>query len=117
YLQDAVVTGHDRGDVGLMIIPRLALCRELAGLDERAGAAEVLASPAVLSFFSGMVRRLHDQGTGSANRVKRACLLREAPNIDRGEITDKGSINQRAMLAQRAALVEALYDGSAPSFI
>jgi feruloyl-CoA synthase len=117
YLQDAVVTGHDRGELGMMIVPRLALCRELAGLDEGAAIADVLAAPAVVSFFTSVVQRMHDQGTGSANRVKRACLLHEVPNIDRGEITDKGSINQRAMLSHRAALVTALHDGTAPSFI
>jgi feruloyl-CoA synthase len=117
YLQDAVVTGHDRNELGLMIIPRMALCRELAGLGERASAADVLGAAPVVSFFSGLVQRLHDGGSGSATRVKRACLLHEVPNIDRGEITDKGSINQRAMLSQRAALVEALYHGNAPSFI
>jgi feruloyl-CoA synthase len=117
YLQDAVVTGHDRGELGMMIVPRLALCRELAGLDEGAAIADVLAAPAVVSFFTSVVQRMHDQGTGSANRVKRACLLHEVPSIDRGEITDKGSINQRAMLSHRAALVTALHDGTAPSFI
>lgn len=117
YLQDAVVTGHDRNELGLMIIPRLPLCRELAGLDGRASAAEVLGAQPVQAFFRAVVQRLHDGGSGSATRVTRACLLHEVPNIDRGEITDKGSINQRAMLTQRAALVEALYGGSAPSFI
>jgi feruloyl-CoA synthase len=71
----------------------------------------------VVSFFTALVQRLHDQGTGSASRVRRACLLHEPPDIDLGEITDKGSINQRAMLGRRSALVQALYDGRAPSFI
>jgi len=117
YLQDAVVTGHDRDQIGLMIIPRLQPCRELAQLDEQAGAAEVLQAPAVRDFFERLVQRLYEQGGGSATRIRRACLLHEAPSIDRGEITDKGSINQRAMLSHRAALVQALHDGSAPSFI
>ncbi|GAB3471623.1 feruloyl-CoA synthase [Massilia terrae] len=117
YLQDVVVTGHDRGEIGLMIIPRLALCRELAALGEAATNAEVLDAPAVRGFFGALVQQMHDQGTGSATRVKRACLMHEVPNIDRGEITDKGSINQRAMLTHRAMLVQALYDGNAPFFI
>jgi feruloyl-CoA synthase len=100
-----------------MIIPRLPLCRELAGLPESAPVADVLAAPPVLAFFRGLVQTLHDGGSGSATRVKRACLLHDVPNIDRGEITDKGSINQRAMLTHRAAMVDALYDGTAPSFI
>jgi len=117
YLQDAVVTGHDRNELGLMIIPRLPLCRELAGLPEGASAAEVLKAAPVQSFFSALVQKLHDGGSGSATRVRRACVLHEAPNIDRGEITDKGSINQRAMLTHRATLVEDLYRGATPSFI
>ena len=117
YLQDAVVTGHDRNELGLMIIPRLPLCRELAGLPASAPVADVLAAPPVLAFFRDVAQTLHDGGSGSATRVRRACLLHDVPDIDRGEITDKGSINQRAMLTHRAALVEALYAGTAPFFI
>ncbi len=117
YLQDVVVTGHDRDQLGLLIIPRIEPLRELAGLDDAAAPAQLLAAAPVQAFFGALVQRLHDEGSGSASRVMRACLLHEAPAIDRGEITDKGSINQRAMLSHRAALVQALYDGSVPSFI
>jgi len=117
YVQDVVVTGHDRDQIGVIIIPRLQPCRELAGLDDAAAIDAVLAAPAVRATFQRLVQRLYEQGSGSASRVRRACLLHEPPMIDRGEITDKGSINQRAMLTHRAALVQALHDGSAPSFI
>ena len=117
YVHDAVVTGHDRSELGLIIIPHIELCRKLAALDAQATPSDILAAPQVRDFFQGMVDRLHVQGTGSANRVTRAILLRESPSIDRGEITDKGSINQRAVLTHRAALVEALYEGSDPAII
>ena len=55
------------------------------------------------------LQALARQATGSSTRVARAMLLREALEIDAGEITDKGSVNQRAVLGRRAALVEALY--------
>lgn len=113
YVQDVVVTGHDRGEVGLLIVPRMAPCRELAGLQADAAAEEVLSSAAVRTLFQSLLARLHAQGTGSASRVARAALLAEPPSVARGELTDKGSINQRAMLAQRAAMVSALYDGNA----
>lgn len=116
-VQDVVVTGHDRDQIGLIIIPRVAPCRELAALDQHASLGEVLDAPPVRDFFQRLVQRLYDQGGGSASRVRRACLLRDLPSIDRGEITDKGSINQRAMLTHRAALVRALHDGDAPSLI
>jgi feruloyl-CoA synthase len=115
YVQDAVVTGHDRAEIGLLIIPNVSTCRVLAGLPADAPRAQILGHPAVREFFATLVTRLHGQGTGSATRVTRALLLDETPSIDRGEITDKGSINQRAVLSHRAALVETLYAGTDPA--
>jgi feruloyl-CoA synthase len=117
YLQDVVITGHDRSEVGLLLIPRISQCRELAGLASNTGTEDVFSAPAVRAFFQALIERLYAQGTGSATRVTRAVLLSEPPSIDRGEITDKGSINQRAMLTHRAAIVSALYDGSASNII
>ncbi|MES2258309.1 MAG: feruloyl-CoA synthase [Pseudomonadota bacterium] len=117
YLQDVVITGHDRKELGILILPNLPLCRKLAELGPDAGAEQVVQAPAVRAFFQNMVQRLYEQGTGSANRVARALILLDPPNIDRGEITDKGTINQRAVLNHRAALVEALYAGTDPSII
>lgn len=112
-VQDAVVAGMNRGDIGLLLIPRLDECRKLAGLAPDAPAPEVLHHPQVREFFQALVDRLWHGGTGSANRVARAHVLAEPPSIDKGEVTDKGSINQRAMLQHRAALVEAMYEGRA----
>jgi feruloyl-CoA synthase len=116
-VQDVVVTGLNRNEIGLLLFPRADRCRMLAGLPADAPLAEVLAAPPVRAFFQHWLDRLHDAGTGSATRVARALLLVEPPAIDRGEVTDKGSINQRAVLACRAALVEQLHDGSAPGLL
>jgi feruloyl-CoA synthase len=115
YVQDVVITGHDRADIGLLILPNLAQCRGLSSLAPDAAPAEVLASAPVRAYFDQLVKKLHAQGSGSATRVVRALLLTEPPSIDRGEITDKGSINQRAVLTHRAALVELLYAGQDPA--
>jgi feruloyl-CoA synthase len=109
YVQDVVVAGLNRDDVGLLIFPRVDECRRLAHASPSATAADVLRAPAVREFFQQLVDRQWHAGTGSANRVARACLLVDPPSIDRGEITDKGSINQRAVLKHRAALVDSLY--------
>jgi feruloyl-CoA synthase len=108
-VQDVVVTGLNRDDVGLLIIPRLDACRAKAGLPANAPVDETLAHAVVRDFFQALLDGQWRAGTGSATRVARASVLAEPPSIDRGEITDKGSINQRAVLAHRAALVEALY--------
>lgn len=115
YVQDVVIAGHDRADVGLLVIPNLAQCRLLARLPEWSPVAEVLASNPVRGYFQDLVERLWRQGSGSATRVARALLLHQPPSIDRGEITDKGSINQRAVLNHRTELVELLYAGTDPA--
>jgi len=111
-VQDAVITGLNRDEVGALIVPRADSVRKLAGLAPDAPLPEALHVPAVRAFFQQMADRLWREATGSANRVARLHVLAEPPSIDKGEITDKGSINQRAVLTHRAALVEALYEGS-----
>ncbi len=111
-VQDAVITGLNRDEVGMLVFPRVDECRKLAGLAAHTPAPEVLHHPVVREFFQTLVDRLWREGTGSANRVARAHVLAEPPSIDKGEVTDKGSINQRAVLTHREALVEALYGGA-----
>ena len=112
-VQDAVITGLNRGDVGALIFPRPDACRKLAGLPDVTPLPEVLHHPTVRAFFQALADRLWLDATGSASRVARLHVLAEPPAIDKGEITDKNSINQRAVLTHRAALVEALYEGNA----
>ncbi len=112
-VQDVVVTGLNRDDIGLLLFPRADECRRLAGLGDDTPLPEVLHHPALRAFFQALADRLWAEGTGSANRPARLHVLAEPPSIDQGEVTDKGSINQRAVLAHRAALVEALYEGRA----
>jgi feruloyl-CoA synthase len=111
-VQDAVITGLNRNELGMLVFPRLDECRKLAGLAASTPAPEVLHHPKVREFFQQLADELWRTGTGSANRVARTHVLAEPPSIDKGEVTDKGSINQRAVLAHRASLVEALYEGA-----
>jgi feruloyl-CoA synthase len=111
-VQDVVVTGLNRNEIGLLIFPRVDACRALAALPPQASLEAVLATPLVREFFQRLVDSLHAAGTGSATRIARARVLVERPSIDRGEVTDKGSINQRAVLSHREASVERLYAGS-----
>ncbi len=111
-VQDVVVAGINRNEIGLLIFPRLDACRGLAGAAPNTPPLEVLATPPVRAFFQKLADELFSSGTGSATRVARSIVLIEPPSIDRGEITDKGSINQRAVLTHRDALVEHLYAGA-----
>jgi feruloyl-CoA synthase len=95
--QDAVVTGHDRHEVGVLVFPT----PQAAALPADELKAKVAAALA----------QLRSEGGGSSQCPARAIVLTEPPSVDAGEITDKGYVNQRAVLQRRAAQVEQLYAG------
>jgi feruloyl-CoA synthase len=98
-VQDAVLTGHDRDEVGVLVFP------SAEGLRHRDLAAELRTRLAAFN----------ETRPGNSCRVARMAILDEPPSIDAGEITDKGYINQRAVLDRRAALVETLYGSASES--
>ena len=112
YVQDVVVTGLNRDDVGVLVFPRLDDCRRLAQLPGSSTAEEVIGASAVRGFFAELLARLNSGSTGSATTIARLRLLHVAPSLDLGEITDKGSINQRAVLGNRADVVDAMHDAT-----
>jgi feruloyl-CoA synthase len=97
HVQDVVVTGHDRDEVGVLVFPT----PQAAALPPGELQAHVAAA----------LKGLKAEGGGSSQAPARALLLAEPPSADAGEITDKGYINQRAVLKRRDALVQALYAG------
>ncbi len=99
-VQDAVITGHDRAEMGALLFVNPAAVQAL-GLDAAGVRARLQAALA----------RLHAEATGSSTAPGRLLVLAEPPSIDANEITDKGYINQRAVLERRAAQLEALYAG------
>ncbi len=104
--RDVIVTGLNRDDIGILIFPDMAAVAQLA--PDRSGAA-LLDDERVRHAFEERLDALAARATGSSNRVARAMLLADPPDIDRGELTDKGTISQKAVLANRADLVEELY--------
>jgi feruloyl-CoA synthase len=109
-IEDAVITGHDRDEIGLLIFPSLAGIAALTPhLASTATLADRLADRQVRqAVVQGLARHNAEVG-GSSMRIGRCLLLIEPPSIDASEITDKGYLNQRAVLRQRAALVERLH--------
>ncbi|HEX6415406.1 MAG TPA: feruloyl-CoA synthase, partial [Burkholderiales bacterium] len=93
-IQDAVITGHDRNEIGALVF----LSPAAKDFDAREKIREAL-------------RRLALEG-GSSTHPTRVLVMTEPPSIDANEITDKGYMNQRAVLERRAALVEKLYSDS-----
>src|ERR1051325_6611248 len=95
-VQDAVITGHARAEVGALVF--------------LSAAAKDLKPDEIRSKLSQALARLTAEG-GSSMHPVRLLVLTEPPSIDANEITDKGYMNQRAVLERRAALVERLYTG------
>jgi feruloyl-CoA synthase len=93
-IQDAVITGHDRNEVGALVF--------------LSPAAKNLAPQALRAKIAAALKTLAAEG-GSSMHPTRALILEEPPSIDAGEITDKGYVNQRAVLERRAALVKTLH--------
>lgn len=112
YIQDSVITGMNRNEIGALLVPTPAI-RQLAGLSELATMDDVIASVPVKMWLQNLINQLAKEATGSSTRVARAILLAQPPVMDKGEITDKGSLNQRAMLQHRASIVEDLHSGAA----
>lgn len=109
FVQDVVITGHDRDELGMLIFPDWTVCRSLCPEVSPASTAEILGQEAVRARFQFLLESFAKKSTGSSNRIMRAVLVEEPPSLDAGEVTDKGSLNQRAVLDLRAELVKHLY--------
>ncbi len=104
-IQDAVITGHERSEVGALVFLNAAAVKA-KGLDS-AGVCEQLRA--------AMKKLASETGAGTSTHPVRALVMAEPPSIDANEITDKGYINQRAVLERRALLVEKLHAESPAS--
>jgi feruloyl-CoA synthase len=98
HAQDAVITGHDRDQIGVLVFPTAAALQ--------------LPRETLHAHIARGLAALRADGGGSSQSPARALVLEEPPNADAGEITDKGYLNQRAVLQRRAALVEALHNNT-----
>jgi feruloyl-CoA synthase len=118
-VEDAVITGHDRDEIGLLIFPSLAGLKALtADLGPEAKLEDMVRHPAVKAALIKGLAKHNAQAHGSSMRIARCLILTEPPSIDANEITDKGYLNQRAVLTKRAALVERVHaDASADDVI
>ena len=93
-VQDIVLTGHNRDEVGMLVFPTAI------GQSDGLRLAQALRE-------AMQARRA--SGAGSSQCPTRALVMASPPDPDAGEITDKGYVNQAAVLARRASQVQRLY--------
>jgi feruloyl-CoA synthase len=98
-VQDAVITGHDRVEIGALI-----------WLSPAASENRRRDEAALFEQLKTALAALHADSSSSMAPA-RLLVLDHPPSIDAGEITDKGYINQRAVLERRASFVEHLHAG------
>ncbi len=103
---DVCLTGADRAEIGVFVIPAASL---RATATESDGALIVDAGDEIAKRLAGV------GAGGSSTRITRALVLSEPPSIAEGEITAKGNLNFRKLLSRRAALVDRLYDDTDPA--
>ena len=107
-IQDAVITGHDRETLGLLVFLNQSACRDIAG-DQSLTLAQLAENQKVRDFVRKGLQAYNKTHNSNSMRIDRFTLLPDTPIIDFGEITDKGYINQRAVVQRRAAIIERLY--------
>ncbi len=89
-IQDAVMCGHDRDAIGLLVWINAAAARRALGSD-----------PSTTEIAERLRQRLAAHNAAHpafSTRIQRLLILADPPSIDAGEITDKGYVNQRAVL-------------------
>jgi feruloyl-CoA synthase len=117
-LQDLVVCGHGRDQVGILAWPNLSACGDLAGANIGSDPVSLARAPEVIEAVLRGIGAHNRTNPGASTRIARVHLMTEPPSIDANEITDKGYVNQRAVRERRAALVHGLFaDPSGPDVI
>lgn len=99
YIHDAVITGRDRSELGMLVFLHPT-------------ALSALENPQ--AWLAQLLKTLATQASGSSQLITRAMIQTQPASLDLGEATDKGSINQRRVLETRHELVAALYADETP---
>ncbi|MCP4083934.1 MAG: feruloyl-CoA synthase [Actinomycetia bacterium] len=116
-VQDVVLTGHDREEVGILVFPNFAACRSEVGATSDTPTHELVADPVVQRAIAMGLNSHNERNSAGSTRIGRALLMTEPPDIDANEITDKGYLNQGSVLERRAELIERLYRGRGPDIV
>lgn len=96
-IQDAVITGQDRDEIGAMLFLNPAVAKDMP-------------EDAVRQRVQSALEKLSKIGGSSSSMcIARALVLTEPPSVEHGEITDKGYLNQRLIRDRRAEYVERLH--------
>ncbi|WP_247444738.1 AMP-binding protein [Bradyrhizobium sp. 197] len=103
-LLDIVVAGENRESCALLCW----LNPTEAARISKTSAPDLTSDRLVLQFLKDRLQE-YNETVGSSEAMCSFSLLKDAPSLAAGEITDKAYVNQRAVLKHRSELVERLY--------
>ncbi|MCF8468645.1 MAG: AMP-binding protein [Sneathiella sp.] len=111
--RDVVIAGHDRDEIGILILPTEAVQRQLvADPSARSLDNKTILAPNMIEAVQQRLSRYNQLNTSPSRRIGKALIMAEPLSVDKNEITDKQYINQGAVLANRADLVVRLFSNS-----
>ncbi len=103
--QDVIVTGDQRAEVGVLILPTPDTIAKFGPRDEDG----VFRDSALETEIAARLTAMPPLARGASNRIVRALILSEPPSMAEGEITAKGNLNFRKLLKRRVAILDRLY--------
>ncbi|MFC4273315.1 AMP-binding protein [Sneathiella chungangensis] len=108
--RDVVIAGHDRDEIGIMILLTEAVQAKYTARDGAISAdGKRIIAPALIEAVQEKLSRYNQDNPSPSRRVGKALIMAEPLSVDKNEITDKQYINQGAVLSHRADLVARLF--------
>jgi feruloyl-CoA synthase len=108
--RDVVIAGHDRDEIGILIVPTEAYMKRQEPLTlERYSQEGMLTEPDMMGAVRQKLEVHNTANKAPSRRVGKAAILANPLSADKNEITDKQYINQAAVLENRAEIVNKLF--------
>lgn len=116
YVEDVLVVGEGRSELGLLVIANMPACRVLLDRPDLTR-QQLSGDPLFRDRLRQGLNAYNICNPSSSRRITRALPILDTPSIESGEMTDKGHINQLRAVRNRPDQVAWLFDASAPDVL
>lgn len=113
-IEDVVLTGEGKDEIGAFIFVKEKAARNLTGLTDNSW-KEVLEHEKVQTWFDEFMSKVNNGYQASSKRIERIYLIENSASVNLGEKTDKGTLNQRKLRNNRVEEYTALYSNEIDS--
>ncbi|MBH0093669.1 AMP-binding protein [Pseudoalteromonas sp. SCQQ13] len=118
YFLDAVITGHNQADIGLLLVPNMTYLEKKYNLTEEQQISSYLQTiNELIESVVKLLKEYNETHYSNSTRVCRFAFLPQPPSIEKNEITDKGYLNQRVLLGNWSDLVDKMHNKEKASSI